>query len=111
MADCLGVNRNVMVIEIDRLDVDVHEDKSGARFRGAGYVKRERREESRREATIVLTPKGRRTLASIHKLRAAVWRDVLRPTRHDQRTDLITWARAIIEQDAPPPSSKAKRQK
>jgi hypothetical protein len=110
MADCLGVNRNVMVLEIDRLDVDVHEDKSGARIRGAGYLKRERREESRREATIVLTAKGKRMLAAIHKLRAQVWRDVLRPTNPGQRADLIAWAREIIEQDSPVAVIKAKRQ-
>jgi DNA-binding MarR family transcriptional regulator len=111
MADCLGVNRNVMVLEIDRLDVEVHEDKHGARVRGAGYVKRERREESRREATIVLTAKGKRMLAAIRKLRAQMWREVLRPTTAEQREALVSWARDLIEQDAPPPSSKAKRKK
>jgi DNA-binding MarR family transcriptional regulator len=103
MADCLGLNRNVMVIEVDRLDDQVH-----GGVRGAGYLKRERRDENRREATIVLTPKGRRALVAIRKLRAQVWRDVLRPTSHDQLADLLAWARALIEHDVPPPKKRQK---
>jgi len=111
MADCLGVNRNVMVLEIDRLDEEVHQHK-GATFRGSGYLKRERRADSRREATIVLTPKGRRTLAAIQKLRAQIWREVLRPTTPAQRAALLAWAASIIEQDvlpAAPPKSKREK--
>jgi len=104
IADCLGVNRNVMVLEIDRLDDQVHNG-----VRGAGFLKRERRDENRREATIVLTSKGRRTLAAILKLRSRLWRDVLRPTSPDQRADLLAWARAVIEQDDPPKPSREKK--
>jgi len=93
MADILGVNRNVMVLEIDRMDDQ----------KGSGYLKRERRPESRREATIVLTARGRRALATIQKLRAQVWREVLRPTSSAQRCELIAWARAVIEKAQAPP--------
>ena len=100
IADCLGVNRNVMVLEIDRMDDQ----------KGSGYLKRERRPESRREATIVLTAKGRRALATIRKLRAQTWREVLRPTSTAQRCELIAWARAVIEKaQAPPIKSGAKK--
>jgi hypothetical protein len=51
----------------------------------------------------VLTAKGRRALATIRKLRAQVWREVLRPTSTAQRVDLIAWARAIIEKAQAPP--------
>jgi DNA-binding MarR family transcriptional regulator len=98
MADLLGINRNVMVLEIDRLDDQ----------QGSGHVKRERRPESRREATIVLTPKGRRTLAAINKLR---WHDILRPSTPKQISDLLAWSRAVIETAGPPPSSKPTRKK
>jgi DNA-binding MarR family transcriptional regulator len=101
MADLLGINRNVMVLEIDRLDDQ----------QGSGHLKRERRPESRREATIVLTPKGRRTLAAINKLRAQVWHDILRPSTSKQISDLLAWARAVIETAGPPPSSKPDRKK
>jgi DNA-binding MarR family transcriptional regulator len=99
IADCLGVNRNVMVLEIDRMDDQ----------KGSGYLKRERRPESRREATIVLTAKGRRALATIRKLRAQVWREVLRPTSTAQRLELIAWARAIIEKAQAPPKKSLQK--
>jgi DNA-binding MarR family transcriptional regulator len=90
MADILGINRNVMVLEIDRLDDQ----------QGSGHLKRERRPESRREATIVLTPKGRRTLAAINKLRAQGWQDILRPSTPKQISDMLAWARAVIAKPA-----------
>ena len=65
MADCLGVNRNVMVLEIDRL-----EKKNG---NGTGYVKRERLPANRREQVITLTAKGRRTAIAVEQRSAGVW--------------------------------------
>jgi DNA-binding MarR family transcriptional regulator len=99
MADLLGINRNVMVLEIDRLDDQ----------QGSGHLKRERRPESRREATIVLTPKGRRTLAAINKLRAQGWHDILRPSTQKQISEFVAWARAIIEQAGSPSRVPSKK--
>ena len=96
IADCLGVNRNVMVLEVDRLEE-------------AGYLQRERRRANRREATIVLTPKGRRVAAAILKLRAEP--GLLQPTTAAQRAALLAWARVVIGQAGPPVSSKAKPKK
>ena len=97
IADCLGVNRNVMVLEIDRLEKN-----------GAGYVKRERLPANRREQVITLTAKGRRTLAKILKLRAREWNGVLHPTSTAQQRALIAWAREVILSAGPLPAKIAR---
>jgi len=88
IADCLGVNRNVMVLATDSLEK-------------RGYVRRERRRENRREQSIMLTAKGKRTVKALEKLRAETWHEVFRPTTAEQRELLMKWGRAVIEGDAP----------
>ena len=94
MADILGVNRNVMVLEIDRLEK-------------RGLVKRERLPANRREQIITLTPKGKRTLAAIEKLRAQIrprtWKSA------QERANLISWGRSVIEAEDPQEPARKKR--
>ena len=87
IADCLGVNRNVMVLEIDRLEK-------------RGYLKRERKRENRREQAILLTAKGRRTVAAIERLDAKLEASLFRPASARARAALVQWARGVIEGDA-----------
>jgi len=88
------VNRNVMVLEIDRLEK-------------RGLVKRERLPANRREQIITLTAKGKRTLAAMEKLRAQIrprtWKSA------QERANLISWGRSVIEAEDPQEPARKKR--